>query len=140
MNTILTVDSKDFNKTIYSLIEQGGYLCSEKEYEKLCECVKRTKSLDAVLAAIGALVYDKRKFLITDKVVKGNESVPITTVIKKYNKNRGKPMDLNSVNIEQIVKQVISGLGNSNSSAASGDIPKTAKVAVLTDLEKFDIK
>lgn len=140
MNTILKVLPEEFNKTVYSLIEQGGYLCSIEEYGKLCECVKRTKSIDAVFSAIGAYVYDKRKFLITTKVVKENESIPITTVIKDYNKNRGKTMDLNSVNIEEIVKQVISGLGNTGASSASSDIPKTAKVAMLTGLEKFEVK
>ena len=64
MNTILKVLPEEFNKTVYSLIEQGGYLCSIEEYKKLCECVKRTKSIDAVFSAIGAYVYDKRKFLI----------------------------------------------------------------------------
>ena len=47
-------------------------------------------------------------------------------------------MDINSVNIEQIVKQVISGLNSTPS--FSGDIPKTAKVAMLTQKEKFEIK
>lgn len=57
-------------------------------------------------------------------------------------------MDMNSTNIEQIVKQVLAGMtGNaaapspvSSSPAANGGIPKTAKVAVLTALEHYEVK
>ncbi len=54
-------------------------------------------------------------------------------------------MDMNSANIEEIVKQVLAGMAGGNSGAASapaasGDIPKTAHVAMLTSLEHYDIK
>ncbi len=58
-------------------------------------------------------------------------------------------MDINSQNIEQIVKQVLSSMQGGTQSApsakstaptAAGSIPKTAHVAVLTALEHFDIK
>ncbi|HEY9575814.1 MAG TPA: zinc-binding dehydrogenase [Lachnospiraceae bacterium] len=59
-------------------------------------------------------------------------------------------MDINSVNIEEIVKQVLSGMTgqtSSNSAApevaaplASNTIPKTARVAMLTELEHYEIK
>ena len=57
-------------------------------------------------------------------------------------------MDMNNVNIEEIVKQVLSGMtGNAPSaapaasaSAAGRAIPKTARVAMLTGLEHYDIK
>lgn len=54
-------------------------------------------------------------------------------------------MDMNEQNIEQIVKQVLSQMtsqssGSTASSSASGDIPKTARVAMLTELEHFDVK
>ena len=58
-------------------------------------------------------------------------------------------MDMNSINIEEIVKQVLSGMaGNSASAApaaasapaAGGEIPKVAHVAMLTGLEHFDVK
>mgnify|MGYP000445985685 CR=1 FL=1 len=54
-------------------------------------------------------------------------------------------MDMNNVNIEEIVKQVLSGMtGNApaaaSAPAASTGIPKTARVAVLTEKEHFDIK
>ena len=48
-------------------------------------------------------------------------------------------MDMNNVNIEEIVKQVLSGM-TGNAPAASTGIPKTARVAVLTEKEHFDIK
>ena len=52
-------------------------------------------------------------------------------------------MDINSANIEQIVKQVLAQMNGGTVSAktgSSGTVPKTAKVAVLTKLEHFDIK
>lgn len=57
-------------------------------------------------------------------------------------------MDMNSVNIEEIVKQVLSGMtGNAPAAAAAPAastaapaIPKTARVAMLTALEHYDIK
>ena len=57
-------------------------------------------------------------------------------------------MDINSQNIEQIVKQVLSSMqggaaapsAKSAAPATVGSIPKTARVAVLTGLEHFDIK
>lgn len=43
--------------------------------------------------------------------------------------------------VEQIVKKVLSELGgNGGSSASSANIPKTAHVAMLTGIEKFEIK
>ena len=54
-------------------------------------------------------------------------------------------MDMNNVNIEEIVKQVLSGMtGNAPAAtaapAASTGIPKTARVAVLTEKEHFELK
>lgn len=50
-------------------------------------------------------------------------------------------MDINSANIEQIVRQVLDGMEKSGATpAASGNIPATAKVAMLTGLEKLEIK
>ncbi len=51
-------------------------------------------------------------------------------------------MDINSSNIEQIVRQVLDSM-NGNASVtpvASGAVPATAHVAMLTGLEKFEIK
>ncbi|MCD7819078.1 MAG: zinc-binding dehydrogenase [Lachnospiraceae bacterium] len=54
-------------------------------------------------------------------------------------------MDINSANIEEIVRQVLSGMTGNNSSSASapaagGAIPKTSRVAVLTEKGHFDLK
>ena len=51
-------------------------------------------------------------------------------------------MDMNNVNIEEIVKQVLSGMTGTAPAAAaassnSGAIPKTARVAVLTGKRAF---
>lgn len=50
-------------------------------------------------------------------------------------------MDINSSNIEQIVRQVLDSMnGKPAAPVAQGAIPATAKVAMLTGLEKFEIK
>ncbi len=51
-------------------------------------------------------------------------------------------MDINSSNIEAIVRQVLSDMKGTAtaSSAPAGNIPSTAHVAMLTGLEKFEIK
>lgn len=55
-------------------------------------------------------------------------------------------MDMNNVNIEEIVKQVLSGMTGKTPAAAScaapacKAIPKTARVAMLTGLEHYEIK
>ena len=52
-------------------------------------------------------------------------------------------MDINTNDIEQIVKKVISSMNNGNASSPVSQnkaIPEKARVAVLTDLEHFDVK
>ena len=55
-------------------------------------------------------------------------------------------MDVNATNIEEIVRQVLNsmegrtGTEKSVSSNTAGEIPKTARVAMLTSLEHYDIK
>ncbi len=52
-------------------------------------------------------------------------------------------MDMNTANIEEIVKQVLAnmkGVAPVAAPKASADLPKMAKVAMLTQLEKFEIK
>lgn len=51
-------------------------------------------------------------------------------------------MDINSSNIEEIVRQVLEGMKGSTAPASTGsrDVPSTAHVAMLTGLEKFEVK
>ncbi|MBR2861472.1 MAG: zinc-binding dehydrogenase [Clostridia bacterium] len=55
-------------------------------------------------------------------------------------------MDVNSANIEEIVKQVLSSMQGVSAPATAtaakpvGAVPKTARVAMLTALEKFELK
>lgn len=61
---------------------------------------------------------------------------------EKYSRKDANKMEMNSANIEQIVKQVLAnmGAGKSAAPAAAVSVPKTARVAMLTGLEKFEIK
>ena len=49
-------------------------------------------------------------------------------------------MAINSADIEAIVKQVLQGMNGQSQPVASKAVPKTAKVAMLTGLEKMEIK
>lgn len=53
-------------------------------------------------------------------------------------------MDINTVNVEEVVKQVLSSMMGTEKTTPTGTgssgIPKTAKVAMLTELEKYEIK
>ncbi|MCD7812770.1 MAG: zinc-binding dehydrogenase [Lachnospiraceae bacterium] len=53
-------------------------------------------------------------------------------------------MEMNSANIEEIVRQVLAGMNSSaagtSTGAVRGGIPKTARVAVLTAKNHFDVK
>ena len=54
-------------------------------------------------------------------------------------------MDINSVNIEDIVRQVLAGMAGSTPAASAApaaalDVPKTAHVAMLTSLGHYDVK
>ena len=140
---IKTVETncKNYNTVIYDLIEQGGYLCSKIQQQKLAEVLKRTSSLNAVLYGIGAVTTDERKFLICTEKINADTSIPIVQI--NCNSERSCKMELNSQSIEQIVKQVMAELGNGSASAtktSGGAVPKTSKAAVLTKLENYDIK
>ncbi len=51
-------------------------------------------------------------------------------------------MEMNNVNIEEIVKQVLQGMSGKTTTASATNtvIPKTSRVAMLTALEKYEIK
>src|SRR5690554_811601 len=54
-------------------------------------------------------------------------------------------MDINSVNIEEIVKKVLDGMQapsktSTSSSSKNTSIPKTSRVAMLTGLEKIELQ
>ena len=51
-------------------------------------------------------------------------------------------MDINSADVEKIVKQVLAGMNGTAApkSSFSGEVPKTSKAAMLTALEKYEIK
>ena len=59
---------------------------------------------------------------------------------------KGKDMEINGANIEEIVRQVLNSMEGRGQAAApaaaagTGTIPKTARVAMLTGLEHYDVK
>ena len=49
-------------------------------------------------------------------------------------------MDINAANIEEIIKKVLAGMNTTTSPATSVGVPKTAKVGMLTAIEKMEVK
>lgn len=137
---VIPVTEQEEQPVIYQLIEQGGYLCSQEEEQKLPCILKRTSSLSAVLYLLGAAAGTGRTFLICRNMFCYDGTVPVAVIQQKNEKNRGIAMD--SASIEKIVQQVISQMGGKASQPAqsTGPIPNTARVAMLTKLEHFDVK
>ncbi len=141
---VIEVNNEEYNKKIYELIEQGGYLCSAKQQKLLKEVIKRTTNLNAIMSGIGAISSKSKSFLIVTSPVNNANDLPIVQIVRKDNilTDRSLNMDINSESIEKIVKQVMSELDGASASApkAIGPVPKTARVAMLTKLEHYDIK
>ncbi len=140
---ILSVSPEEEQSVIYQFIEQGGYLCSRAEEEALPSLLKKTSNLSAVLYLLGSAAGADRSFLICRKNISYDGPVPVIVVRSETIKNRGITMD--AASIEKIVQQVISQMNGSSVAPASaaksaGPIPKTAKAAMLTKLEHYEIK
>ena len=138
-------DKETADTLIYDLIGQGGYLCSKKQEDMLKSVSKKTKSFTAALNMIEAPSTYGRKFFICRKKTGAEDVFPVVTVKYKEKSftDRGIKMDINSVNIEAIVKQVISEMGTTGSAkpaAKSAGVPSSARAALLTKTEKFEIK
>lgn len=138
---VIETNKKDYNKLVYGLIKSGGYLCSAAEQARLQTALKNTSGFDAAMYAACAAAYHKRKFLICKWPF--DTDVPINAVQIKCSDEilteRSFCMDINSQNIEKIVKQVMSELGGS-APKQTDDMPKTSRAAMLTKLEHYEIK
>ena len=49
-------------------------------------------------------------------------------------------MDITSSQVENIVRKILGEMGGSSKSCCSSEIPKTAKVAMLTGTKKIEVK
>ena len=139
----------------YELIEVGGRLLS-KEGQGRTEngtffpvlvlpkgdpliCEKPQKAYAAIIRTKSTEETEwVQKWLLENKKIAYKE------ISNEICKNRRREMDINSANIEQIVKEVLQGMSGGSSAAApkaaSGAIPKTSRAAMLTALEHYDIK
>ena len=140
---IHTTEGK-FQDVLYDLIEQGGYLCSAAETERLRALLGRTSGLDAALYGIGAVTADGRKFLICTEPVRPS-GVPVVQLLcgaEQTEVSRGTALKVDSESIEQIVKQVLSELDGHAPAAGSrgGAAPDRARVAMLTQKEHFELQ
>lgn len=137
---IIPVNPEEEQSVIYHLIEQGGYLCSLEEEQQLPSLLKRTSNLSALLYLLGGAAGDGRTFFICRKEFSYDGTVAVAVIKQENKKNRGITMD--SASIEKIVQQVISQMGGTVPQPAktAGPLPQTAKVAMLTKPEHFDVK
>lgn len=58
----------------------------------------------------------------------------------KINSKGGRKLELNNINIDEIVKNVLSNLNVPSSSASNKPVPKQGRVAYLTAKEKLEVK
>ena len=148
------IDKAQADELIFHLINEGGYLASEKETEMLFSVSDNCKNIQSALFQIGAVTYKNHPFIICKPNNTGNLRknfgfgvVMVTTnapdKASKNIKDRRETMDISQDKISKIVKQVLSELdqgGNSASPKFSGEIPKTSRAAMLTKLENYEIK
>ena len=144
--TEVFVNQNEVDEFIYYLVNEGGYLASAKETEKLFSMSFGDMSIQSALFKIGAVTYKNHSFIIC----RSDKSAPekdfkfgVVSVIAdnrkvKNNEDRRKDMDINQDKISKIVKQVLSELDSGVKS--SGEIPKTSRAAMLTKLENYEIK
>jgi len=101
---LLSVSPEEEQSVLYQLIEQGGYLCSREEEEKLPSLLKRTSNLSAILYLLGSAAGADRSFLICRKPFSYDGPVPVAVVRSETTMNRGITMD--AASIEKIVQQL----------------------------------
>ena len=143
------IDGEKADEFIYYLIEEGGYLASEKEKSKLLLLSGSNMNIRAAMSYIGAVTYKNHSFIICktdnekDAEKKYNFGV-VTVVTAKASENktdRSRTMKFEQDKISKIVEQVLSELGTGiNSVRSSGEIPKTSRAAMLTKFENYEIK
>jgi threonine dehydrogenase-like Zn-dependent dehydrogenase len=133
---------------MYHLVENGGYLASPKQRDKMFEAAKTTKSLKAILNSIGAVTCSLHNFIIyelnADDPFKDTElSFGAIGVICENNNKRRIAMNVNQDQIQAIVQQVLAGMTQTSQAPkanAGGAIPATSRAAMLTKLENYEIK
>ena len=170
INPVIIWPEEKADELIFELIERNGYLMSNRKMIELLQ--NHSESADSILKKCGEdrafLIADVlkgspfisnesrlpcvcvirvkngddaaqvKKWLLDRKQIKGIDNVEIF-------EDRRRKMDINSVNIEKIVKEVLQGMSASAvapsaPAQAGGAIPKTSRVAMLTALEHYDIK
>ncbi len=145
-SSVIEIPKEEKQELIYYLIECGGYFATQDEIKRLeASGIKNADSLKAVLFKMNAITSLEHKFIIYDAkdMAISGFNVPFIGIktVQKSEKRSAK-MDINQDKIQAIVQQVLSEMGGSvpTAKAASGDIPKTSRAAMLTKLENYEIK
>ncbi len=147
-NIIVCADSSIKDEFIYHLVENGGYLASPKQRDKMFEAAKTTKSLKAILNSIGAVTCSLHNFIVyelnADDPFKDTElNFGAIGVICENNNKRRIAMNVNQDQIQAIVQQVLAGMTQTSQAPKAnvgGAIPATSRAAMLTKLENYEIK
>lgn len=148
------VSPDECDELIYYLVEEGGYLASEKQMKKAFSAAKTTESLFTVLNAMGAVTASAPRFIVY-KCLSDEANLFSSVGVIADNKlshkensinQRRIAMDINQDKIQAIVQQVLAEMSPAAAKAApkaapsGGAIPKTSRVAMLTKLENFELK
>ena len=105
--TVIETDNVDL--TVYNLTEQGGYLLSDMQCEKLTS-LSGISSMQTAEIKLNLITLSVPKFLIVrdaDKIPE-NTSFLVPVVGAKSRKDRKLTMDMSTDKIQEIVKQVLS--------------------------------
>ncbi len=169
INPVIIWPEEKADELIFELIERNGYLLSTRKMIELTQ--NNAESAESILKKCGEdrnfLVADVAK---GSPFIASESRLPCVSVIRIKNEDdaaqvqkwlldrkqiksidnveifedRRRKMDINSANIEKIVKEVLQGMSAAavapSASAQVGAIPKTSRVAMLTALEHYDIK
>lgn len=147
-NTAVSVGPSEKDELIYHLIRCGGVYLTASQMQRLADAASHTQSLSACLAQSGAVTVRIPDFVVYETQVDSpisQRKLPFGAVGVISNVKRRIAMDINQQQIQAIVQQVLSEMnpntaGAKSPSAASGAVPTTAHVAMLTKLENFEIK
>ncbi len=151
-NTVYTIDETEKDRLIYCLVEEGGFLASPLQMERMASAALHTQSLTACLAACHAVVNQTPRFVVYETQANApmtQKALPFTAIgiiSEKKLSQRRIAMDINRDQLQAIVQQVLSEMNPNGISApaksvhADASVPKTARVAMLTKTENFEIK
>ena len=142
-NGFNVIESKNKSLTIYKLIEKGGYFLSDAQTKKLFELQNANMGMKAILHHLKAITVKTPSFLIIQNAEEIQRDIPFCIpVVWVQDRKDGQQMEMDTNKIQEIVQQVLSQMDNApaKKQSSGGAIPAKSRAAMLTALEKYEIK